>query len=239
MTQTIKEVLPIDAYYSDEQVTIYHADCLDVMRGMEDGSVDAIVTDPPYGIGFVSAWRTRKEDRNKAVINDEAPYVEWIPDAFRVLKDGGALACFYRWDVQDQFVAAFKSAGFTVKSQVVWHKGGGGIGDLNAAFAPEHELLLFVVKGQFSFAHGRPMSVVKVPRVRPENLTHPCEKPTDLIGHLIRHISNVGSIVFDPFGGSGATGKAAKDNGRRAVLCDLDADYCAIAAGRLSQGVLM
>ena len=40
-------------YYTDESVTLYHGDCIDVMRAMPDASVDAIVTDPPYGLGFM------------------------------------------------------------------------------------------------------------------------------------------------------------------------------------------
>lgn len=227
--------------FADDFVSIHHGDCLEVMRGMEADSIDAIVTDPPYGIEFVSARRKRPEERHRPVINDDAPFVEWVPDAYRVLKDGGCLVCFYRWDVQDAFVSALTDAGFTIKSQVVWHKGGGGIGDLNAAFAPEHELALFAVKGAFSFRHGRPMSVLRVPRVRPDDLVHPCEKPVALMEALLRVLTDKGDTVFDPFAGSGATLVAAQRLERRAIGCELDADYCDIIRRRLSvrQGVLL
>ena len=228
-------------YFEDDFVTIYHGDCLDVMRGMAAESVDAIVTDPPYGLSFVSAWRKRPEERHRPVINDEAPYTEWIPDAYRVLKDGGCAITFYRWDVQDDFVSALTDAGFSVKSQIVWHKGGGGIGDLKAAFAPEHELALFAIKGAFAFKHGRPMSVFTVPRIRPNDLTHPCEKPVALMEALLRVITDKGDTVFDPFAGSGSTLVAAEKLERKAIGCELDAGYYEVITKRLGaiQGVLL
>ena len=231
----------MSATFTDDWTIIHHGDCLDVMRGMDADSIDAIVTDPPYGISFVSAWRTRPEERHRPVINDEAPYTEWIPDAYRVLKDGGCAVIFYRWDVQDDFVSALTDAGFSIKSQIVWHKGGGGIGDLNAAFAPEHELALFAVKGPFAFNHGRPMSVLRVPRVRPNDLTHPCEKPVALMEALLRVITDKGDTVLDPFAGSGATLLAATRLERKAVGCELDAGYYEVIKQRLGavQGVLL
>lgn len=64
-------------------------DCLEVLRTLPDASVDSIVTDPPYGIDFQSAWRTDATKRKPKIANDQHPFVWWLHDAARVLKPGG------------------------------------------------------------------------------------------------------------------------------------------------------
>ena len=99
--------------------TIIHGDSLTVLRQMEPESVDAIITDPPYGINYVSQTGAR-------IKNDQSPFIWFLYDAFRVLKSGesgrGSLICFTRWDVEQTFIDAMKLAGFTVKSEVIWDK---------------------------------------------------------------------------------------------------------------------
>ena len=52
----------MSVYYEDEKAMVYHGDCIEVMRSMPDGSVDAVVTDPPYGIRFMGqAWNCTRE----------------------------------------------------------------------------------------------------------------------------------------------------------------------------------
>ncbi|MEO7849335.1 MAG: hypothetical protein ABIR75_09805, partial [Arachnia sp.] len=64
-------------YYQDDHVTLYHGDCIDVMRTIPDNSVDSIVTDPPYGLGFMGkAWDALP------------PGFEWATECLRVLKPG-------------------------------------------------------------------------------------------------------------------------------------------------------
>lgn len=70
---------------------IITGDCLDVLRGMETESVDAIITDPPYGIAFQSKHRA---DRFNRVTGDKKPFIWWLWDASRVLKDGGWSSVF-------------------------------------------------------------------------------------------------------------------------------------------------
>lgn len=99
--------------------TIIHGDSLTVLRQMEPESVDAIITDPPYGINYISQTGAR-------IKNDQSPFIWFLYDAFRVLKSGesgrGSLICFTRWDVEQTFIDAMKLAGFTVKSEVIWDK---------------------------------------------------------------------------------------------------------------------
>ena len=131
-----------------QENTIIHGDSLTVLRQMEPESVDAIITDPPYGINYVS-------QTGASIKNDKSPFIWFLYDAFRVLKSGesghGGLICFTRWDVEQTFIDAMKIAGFNVKSEVIWDKVYHGMGDTKAAFAPSHENIVFAVKGKYSF----------------------------------------------------------------------------------------
>ena len=72
---------------------VIHGDCLTVLRQMEPGSVDMVITDPPYGVDYQST-RAAKENRREKISNDKAPFIWWIYDAFRVLKEGGGSIVF-------------------------------------------------------------------------------------------------------------------------------------------------
>ena len=150
--------------------TIIHGDSLTVLRQMEPESVDAIITDPPYGINYVSQTGAR-------IKNDQSPFIWFLYDAFRVLKSGesgrGSLICFTRWDVEQTFIDAMKLAGFTVKSEVIWDKVYHGMGDTKAAFAPAHENIVFAVKGKFSFPGHRPKDLVTYQKLGSAQMVHP------------------------------------------------------------------
>ena len=216
------------------QVTLIHGDCLLLMRNLPPGSVDCILTDPPYGIDYRSKPRAYRDDWKLRIANDRAPFIWWLFEAFRVLRDGGCLACFCRWDVEEVFRSAIRTAGFAVKSQVIWDKGVHGQGDTRAAFGPRHENLVFAVKGRFAFPGGRPPSVLRVNRVGGRSLVHPAEKPVELLALLIRHLTREGDLVLDPFLGSGATAVAALRLGRRGLGMELDAGDLETAARRVA-----
>ena len=75
---------------------LLHGDCLEFLKDIPDKSVDLILTDPPYGIGFQSNYR---KQRFKKIENDTNILIEWLDEAKRILKDTGAIYCFTRWDV--------------------------------------------------------------------------------------------------------------------------------------------
>ena len=157
-----------------QENTIIHGDSLTVLRQMEPESVDAIITDPPYGINYVS-------QTGASIKNDKSPFIWFLYDAFRVLKSGeaghGGLICFTRWDVEQTFIDAMKIAGFNVKSEVIWDKVYHGMGDTKAAFAPSHENIVFAIKGKYSFPGSRPKDLVTFPKINSCKMVHPTEKP--------------------------------------------------------------
>lgn len=214
--------------------TVHHGDCLDVLRGMPAESVDAVVTDPPYGIDYQSAWRTDREAWKPKIANDALPFIWWLHDAYRVTKLGGGLLCFCRWDVQEMFRTAIEAAGWDLKSQVIWDRLNHGTGDLKASFGPRHDVIWFAVKGAFEFPWKRPASVLPFERIGGEQLVHPNQKLAALMEYLCRVVCPVGGTVLDPFTGSGATGEGALMAGCSFVGVELSADYAELARRRIA-----
>lgn len=196
-----------------------------MLRGMQDETVDSVITDPPYGIRY-------KSPQGKRILNDERPFIWWLYDAFRVTKEGGALLCFCRWDVQEAFKWAIGTAGFRIRSQLVWDRQHHGMGDIRSAFAPCHDVIWFATKGSFFFPGARPKSVISVPRCL-GRLVHSNQKPIQLISSLVGYVTPPGGLVLDPFMGSGTGGIACKCCGYRYIGVEKDRDHFEIAQKRI------
>ena len=96
--------------------TLHHGDCIEVMRGMADGSVDSIVTDPPYELGFMGkSWDS----------TGIAYSVELWTEALRVLKPGGHLLAFSGSRTYHRMACAIEDAGFQIRDQIMWLYGSG------------------------------------------------------------------------------------------------------------------
>ena len=141
--------------------------------------------------------------------------------------------CFSRWDVQQVFIDAMKIAGFSVKSVIIWDRMVHGMGDLKATFAPRHDTCIFSVKGQYAFPDGRPVDVIQSQRLDGSKLTHPNEKPVDLMKRLIESTTKPNDLILDPFAGSGTTLVAALQSGRRYMGVEISPEHYATAQRRI------
>ena len=215
---------------------IYNTDCARLMSKISSESVDLILTDPPYGICYKS--KSRRLSR-QTVAGDEAPYIWWLKEADRILKDDGSLLCFTRWDVLGAWHTAIEYAGLHVRSCIVWDKGIHGMGNTKAAFAPQHELCLFATKHDFEFKSGRPTDVIRVGKLASSDMIHPTQKPVELFEQLINVTTLPGALVVDPFAGSGTTAIAAINTGRHFVCSEIDHMHhgasCRRASARLKE----
>ena len=98
-------------YYTDDAVTLYHGDCLDVLRDLPDASIDAVVTDPPYELGFMGkGWDT----------TGVAYRVDLWRECLRVLKPGGHLLAFGGTRTWHRLACAIEDAGFEVRDSIAW-----------------------------------------------------------------------------------------------------------------------
>ena len=196
-------------YYQDDWVTIYHGDCREL-----DVTADALVTDPPYGLGAIMQggevnWPLW-EGRSQAGLpwDDSAPeFVPALAAKFsQVIVWGGN---YFRlpprrgWLIWDKIVREFSSG----HAELAW-------------------TTLDQPVRAFNYAHGQLAS---------EGKHHPTQKPLPLMRWCI---SMTTGAVLDPFMGSGTTLRAAKDLGRRAIGIEIEERYCEIAANRCAQEVM-
>ena len=213
---------------------LYQGDCLEIMGGIKDKSVDLIVTDPPYLMNYQSN-RRKKEDRFDKIKNDKGNYMliqDYLEECQRIMKDNTAIYCFCSWHNIDFFKNEFEKY-FKLKNILVWNKNNHGTGDLKGSYAPKHEFILFGHKGRTLLREKRIADVIDCPKISSNKLTHPTEKPQDLLEIFIKQSSDEGSIIFDGFMGTGSCGIAAKKLNRNFIGIELDEKYFNIAKNRL------
>jgi len=204
--------------YPDDYINkIIQGDCLEVMKGIPDKSVDLIVTDPPYGIEFQSNHRFKKHD--KIVGDGEFPL--WIFDEFnRIAKR--AVYVFCRWDNLKDLPQP--------KSVLAWVKNNWSMGDLQHEHGRQWEAICFYPQEEHQFLKRIPDVLYSK---RTGNVLHPTEKPVEVISGLIN--ANVGDTVLGPFLGSGTTAVACKQLNRNFIGIEISEKYCEIARRRLEQ----
>ncbi|ANA85909.1 DNA methylase [Gordonia phage GourdThymes] len=212
---------------------IWHGDSVEMCQRFKEESVDCIITDPPFGVDNLSNMAVTEGGKKYArkIANDESPEIAikvfkevmsvlltktkpdcdlYVFTAYQVLSD---------WLVMlDEFCAQF---GFVRKAVLVWEKDGPGMGDLES-WGQGHEFIIFFKKGRAPRYAKRRNGVLHFSQLRPNELIHPHEKPPALLETLIKHSTQEGAFLVDPFGGSGSLVRAARNCGRNAVAIELD-----------------
>lgn len=210
---------------------IEQGDCLELMKEIPDGSIDLIVTDPPYGMNFKSNYRKESYDEIK---NDDSLYFlnDLFSNCHRVLKDNTAIYCFCSWHNIDEFKRQFEKY-FKLKNIIVWEKNNTSMGDLKGSYAPKYEMILFGHKGRRLIEGFRYPDVIKAKRTG--NKLHPTQKPVELLQLFIETSSKEKDIVLDAFVGSGSTCVACVNTNRHYIGFELDEKYFDIACKRLDE----
>ena len=214
---------------------IYNEDCLDGMKRIPDGSVDLIVTDPPYLINYKTGRRKEKAHRfNDVILNDdnEQLITDYVKECYRILKEDSAMYLFCSSHKVDFFKRELEKE-FSIKNMIIWVKNNHTAGDLESAFGRKYEIVFLVNKGQRKFNGERLTDIWEFPRVSGDGQLHQNQKPIELIKKCIEKHSNVGDVVFDGFMGSGTTAAAALDTNRNYIGFELDEYYFNVAEKRL------
>jgi len=196
-------------YYDQDGITIYHGDCRDILPTL--GSVDLVLTDPPYGVGK-AAWDDSFPDFWIEAVFKLAPRVLCMPGNKSLMKAGAAFGTRYK-----DCIALYAVNGMT-RSVISFGN-----------FFP------VIAAGDWKW-EARP-NVIKFTVETSEHIDHPSPKPAAAIRRLIKLYSKPEWTILDPFMGSGTTLRAAKDLGRKAIGIEIEERYCEIAAHRLSQNV--
>jgi site-specific DNA-methyltransferase (adenine-specific) len=219
-------------------VEITEGDCLEVLKGMKAGSVDAVITDPPYGMNYKGAG-TVKQGKFTDITNDATFDKEWqtawMRACYRVLKDDRHFYCFCSEHHVGEFREAIVEAGFNLKRMLVWYKKRSGVNrEALGGYLPTTELILFAHKGQRDLIRGPQQNLLDIAGIAKMEF-HPTEKPPGVLRPLILNSTKEGETVLDPFAGSGSLGVAAKEENRGAILIELEPKYVEYMTSRLAQ----
>jgi DNA modification methylase len=208
---------------------VFNGDSINLIDKI-DFKVKCVITDPPYGMNYISNRRTASE-KDKGIYNDENLdlAIETVSKVFNKLYDkmeeNSALFCFIGWKQEKYFIELIADIGFDVKNVLIWNKNNHGTGDLIYSFAPKHERIIYATKGKVKLNYRHP-DVLEGSDIR---TNHPTSKPIDLLKKLIESTTLQNDIIVDPFAGHGSTGIAAKEINRNYWLCELDYEnYCMI-----------
>jgi site-specific DNA-methyltransferase (adenine-specific) len=227
-------------YWEGDGITLYHGDALDVLPDLAAGTVKAVVTDPPYVIGAVSAGNIGSKAGGWAdMMNSALWFTAWYGMCNRLLKHTGALWTFCNWRSIPVVMRAAISAGMPVTSLAVWDKEWIGPGG-SQGLRPSYEMIALLAKPGFTVPDRGVPDVIrhKVGSYKPNG--HPAEKPEGLVRRILRiHGLQPGDLVLDPFLGCGTTALAARSLGMRCVAIEAEERWCEEAARRLDQGVLI
>lgn len=208
-----------EPYYSDEFVTVYHADCRDVLPAIDPASVALVLTDPPYGMDYKPLRGSDGSKRwSDGVEGDAEPFspehllafprlvlwgANWYAD--RLPPSGG-------WIVWDKTPKGAKKGFHASHAELAWTN-------------------LFSSVRKFSLQWGGEAR-------NNEPHLHPTQKPVGLMRWIVESWTNPGDLVLDPYMGSGPVAEACRDTGRRYIGIEKVDRYCAAAVRRLDQQVL-
>lgn len=210
-------------------IKLIQGDCLEKMKDIPDGSVDMVLTDPPYGMSFRSNYRKQKYSKIKGDSD-----LSWLDDftdqCFRVARDNSAHYFFCSFHNVDKFKKSLQRH-FKIKNILIWEKNNTSMGDLKGDFAPKYEMVIFCHKGRSLIRGARDSNILKFSKT--QNKLHPTEKPVSLCEYLISKFTDAEMLVFDPFMGSGTTGVACKNLNRSFIGIELDENYFNIAKERI------
>lgn len=221
-----------------KDIELWYGDCLEVMKNIPDGSIDLVVTDPPYkttsrgssgGTGGILKEEINK--RGKVFKHNDIEFNEWLPELYRVLKDTGHAYIMSNNKNLKNMLMEIENVGFNIYKTLIWAKNSP---ITNMYYMDSHEYIIFCRKGKAKRINNcGTKSVLNVDN--PRNKVHPTEKPVELMEVLVNNSSLDGEVVLDPFMGSGTTGVACKNLNRKFIGIELDENYFNIAKERIEK----
>ena len=207
-------------YYQEKDIILLHGDCLEILPLFEPDSVDLVLTDPPYGIGLDYETFTDSNNNMRLLIKEVMPLLRRIGS--RV-----ALTC----GVPN--IWAYPESDWILSWNIPAASSSGKWGWID--WSP---VLVYGKDPFLQTGKGRQSTVITKQECAPKN-GHPCPKPEDFWGMLLKRCSVLQSdLTLDPFLGSGTTAVACKQLGRKCIGIELEQKYLDIAIERLLQEVL-
>ena len=224
---------------------IYNDDFRNRINEMSDGSIDLIITDPPYkttkrGNGGTGGLTTSELGlKGKIFKYNDIKIEEWINELYRVLKEGSHCYIMTNNKNLKEYLNKIEDAGFKIIKVLIWDKGNV---ITNQFYMDGHEYIIFCRKGKAKRINNcGTKSILNIPNKKTKGddgkAIHPTEKPVELMKILIENSSNEGDVIFDPFLGVGAAAIASKLSNRKFIGYEIDENYYKKAIERIYKGL--
>ena len=223
-------------------INLLKGDCLELLKTLENESIDALITDPPYNIArdnnFTSMGRAGIDfgDWDKGF-----NLISWLPIAIEKLKKGGNIIIFTSWKNTTPIIKELEKINCEAKDMIRVEKSNPMPRNRDRRFVTDYEIAIWAVKkgAKWTFnrqleTYERPLIKTKVtPKSEKIEKGHPTQKNIETMEWLIERLTNEGDIVLDPFMGSGTTGVACQNLNRDFIGCELSDEYFEMAQKRL------
>lgn len=226
-------------------------DVIEVLKQIPDGSVDLVVTSPPYNLknstgngmkdGRGGKWANAALQNGYSHHEDSMPhdeYVKWqracLDEMMRVIPEDGAIFYNHKWRVQGGLLQDRQDivSGFPVRQIIIWRRKGGF--NFNPGyFLPTYEVIYLIAKPKFKLVPKANGAGDVWEFTQEMGNKHPAPFPIKMIDRIIS--STNAKVVLDPFMGSGTTGISAINNKRDYIGIDVSPEYCEMAEKRIKQ----
>lgn len=199
-------------------------DNISIIKSMPDKYVDMILTDPPYNIDYKSNRRKDKNKFNKIINDNNNSRFNLYKDLPRIMKDNSVCCVFCSWkNYAYDYIELSKY--FKIINVIIWHKPGGGIGDLKHTLLTDYEMCIICAKGKPEIQGKRNGSVITVKKVNPNNMVHSTEKPVDLYRYIMQTWTKQWDVVLDCYAGSFVNAIACIRSKRKYICIEIDKIY--------------
>lgn len=231
-------------------IKLYNDDCLNILKTIEDKSIDLVITDCPYHIVSGGCTSYPRADEPSGIFNrrraltkqnakngklfdfNDIEFSDWLGGVYRVLKDN--THCYIMINARNlkDLQTEAEKVGFEFQNILIWDKGNA---TPNRYYLNAFEMILMLRKGQAKNINN--MGTTNIIRTKNiiGNKFHPTEKPTELMEILVENSSNENDLVLDLFMGVGSTGIACRNLNRNFIGIEIDERYFKIAQDRIEK----
>lgn len=231
---------------SNDKYNIYNGDAYIIIKELiqKNIKVDHIITDPPYNISKKNNFSTLKNPRKGVHFGSwdvEFDLFNWIDDYTKILKTNGSIIIFCSYRYISHIVNRLENNNLVVKDVIVWKKSNPMPRNIDRRYVQDMEFAVWAVNKNAKWVFNKPKncpylrSLFETSTVSGKERTpHPTQKSLKLMKDLIKIHTNENDLIIDPFMGSGSTGVAALELGRRFIGIECDPEFFKISKERLS-----